>query len=84
MLLTHIIFILKKDFAYLQQNIILKKNRTKFCDHKILTTMKSIKEYEMTVKVTKRRTPLVLNMAEVDIFEIAITNRSIIRITKYL
>lgn len=51
---------------------------------KILTIMKSIKEYEMTVKVTKRRTPLVLNMAEVDIFEIAITNRSIIRITKYL
>ena len=84
LLLTHIIFILKKDFAYLQQNIILKKNRTKFCDHKILTIMKSIKEYEMTVKVTKKRTPLVLNMAEVDIFEIAITNRSIIRITKYL
>lgn len=46
--------------------------------------MKSIKEYEMTVKVRKRRTPLVLNMVEVDIFEIATTNRSTIRITKYL
>ena len=46
--------------------------------------MKSIKEYEMTVKVKKRKTPLVLNVTEVDIFEIVITIRSTFRITKYL